>query len=102
MKGKRNLKVGDGLSPSAVRERWTRRAACIAGLAAVAGGGAPAPRGAPRTAPGPAGTHAARPEGPRRWVPAAVFVKRSVQADAFFPTRFSHQGCVANPLDRKE
>ena len=37
MKRKRNLKVGDGLSPSAVRERWTRRAACMAGLAAMAG-----------------------------------------------------------------
>jgi hypothetical protein len=35
MKGKRNLKVGDEFSPSAVRERWTRRAACMAGLAAM-------------------------------------------------------------------
>jgi hypothetical protein len=36
MKGKRNLKAGDGFSASAVRERRTRRAACMAGLAAPA------------------------------------------------------------------
>ena len=37
MKRKRNLKVGDGLSPSAVGERWTRRG----GGVAMAGSGPP-------------------------------------------------------------
>ena len=46
MKRKRNLKVGDGFSPSAVRERWTRRAACMAGLAAMAGSARRHARGA--------------------------------------------------------
>src|ERR1039458_5346807 len=122
MKRKRNLKVGDGFAPSAGRERWTRRAACMAGLAAMAGS-------ARRHARGPSGrgtvglgggdhrrwsssaqfrlTRFSRPVFPdpfspvfpvfptrfstrsRRWVPPAVFVTGSLQADPFFPTRFS-------------
>ena len=35
MKRKRNLRIGDGWSAWAVRECWTRRAACLAGLAAM-------------------------------------------------------------------
>ena len=86
MKGKRNLKVGDGLSPSAVGERWTRRAACMAGLAAMAGSARRHARGASgRGTPGLGGGYHWRCSSSAQFrLTRLSFFKRSVQADPFF------------------
>jgi hypothetical protein len=78
MKRKRNLKVGDGLLPSAVGERWTG-----------------APRAWPALRPWrarAAGTHAARPDGGLlAWevgTTGGVRQALSSAADPFFPFVF--------------